>query len=247
METPEMISPPNAGDSRAPQSVAPAWHTVVLLGLLLAFSLLSARSQHRFSAAHGPMALYLLTIVWEWVLVGYVVFGLRRRRVSLRELAGGRWSSTQAVLSDFFIAVGFWLAAAVVLGLLGYAIGLGQGSQFAETRQKLGFLAPRGSLEVGIFLVLSASAGFCEEIIFRGYLQRQFAAWTHSVAAGAILQAVVFGAGHGYEGPARMFLIAIFGAMFAVLALARHSLRPGMLAHFLHDAAAGLALRNLMR
>jgi hypothetical protein len=227
--------------------VAQAWHTVVLVVLLLVFSSLSAHSQHRLSAMHGRTLLYLLTIVWEWLIVGYVVFGLRRRRVTLRELTGGRWSSVHAVLIDLFIALGFWLAAAVVLALIGSAIGLGHGDQLAETRQKLGFLAPHGSLEIGIFLALSASAGFCEEIIFRGYLQRQFTAWTHSVLAGTILQALVFGAGHGYEGPARMFLIAIFGAMFGALALARRSLRPGMLAHFLHDAAAGLVLRNLVR
>jgi hypothetical protein len=220
----------------------------VLLVLLLAFSLVSAHSQHRLSATHGRMLLYLLTIVWEWLVVGYIAFGLRRRRIiTLRQLIGGRWSSVQAVLTDLFLALGFWFAAAVALSLVASAIGLGHGNQLAETRQKLGFLVPQGPGEVGIFLALSASAGFCEEIIFRGYFQRQFTAWTHSVFVGTILQALVFGAGHGYEGLARMFLIAIFGAMFSALAWARHSLRPGMLAHFLHDAVAGLVLRNLVR
>jgi len=246
--SPETFSPLSpAADSHAARSAAPVWHTVVLLILVIALSLLSAHSKHRLPAAHSRTLLYLPTIFLEWLILGYVVFGLRRRRVTLRELTGGRWSSGYALLSDFFVAAGFWLAAAVVLGLIGSAIGLGHANHLADTRQKLGFLAPRSSWEIGIFLALSASAGFCEEIIFRGYLQRQFAAWTHRAWAGVILQAVAFGAAHGYEGLARMFLIAIFGAMFGALALARHSLRPGMLAHFLHDAIAGLVLRHLVR
>ena len=90
---------------------------------------------------------------------------------------------------------------------------------------------------------MSATAGFCEEVIFRGYLQRQFGAMTGSVAAGIVLSAIAFGASHGYEGGARMVLLAIFGLMFGVLAVWRKSLRPGMIAHAWHDAFSGAVLR----
>jgi hypothetical protein len=243
--SPESIAPPQSLGPRGTRSVAPAWHSVALLVLLLVFSLLSARSQHRFAAVHGRAFLYALTIGWEWLAVGYIAFGLHRRKQTLRTLMGGRWSSAKAVLKDVVLSFGFWFAAALMLAWIASAIGLGRGDVLAETRQKLGFLVPRDRLEIILFLTLSASAGVCEEIIFRGYFQRQFAAWTHSALAGAILQALLFGAGHGYEGWARMFLIAIFGAMFGALALACNSLRPGMLAHFFHDAAAGLLLRHL--
>src|SRR5208283_3700063 len=126
---------------------------------------------------------------------------------------------------DILLSLGFWFVAALVLAGVASTIGLGHGHALDETRQKLGFLVPQGREELILFLCLSATAGFCEEIIFRGYLQRQFAAWTHSAVAGMILQALLFGAGHGYEGSARMFLIAIFGAMFGVLALVCNSLR----------------------
>ena len=92
---------------------------------------------------------------------------------------------------------------------------------------------------------MSATAGFCEEIIFRGYLQRQFAAMTNSMLIGVLLSAAVFGASHGYEGVARMVLIGIYGLMFGLLAWWRKSLRPGMIAHAWHDALSGAVLRML--
>ncbi len=96
-----------------------------------------------------------------------------------------------------------------------------------------------------VWFCSSATAGFCEEIIFRGYLQRQFAALTRSTLAGVLLSAIVFGASHGYEGAARMLLIGIFGLMFGLLAWWRKSLRPGMIAHAWHDALSGAILRML--
>ena len=92
---------------------------------------------------------------------------------------------------------------------------------------------------------VSLTAGFCEEIIFRGYLQRQFAAMSNSMLLGVLLSAVVFGAAHGYEGAARMVLIGIYGLMFGLLAWWRKSLRAGMMAHAWHDALSGTVLRML--
>src|SRR5205085_544141 len=122
---------------------------------------------------------------------------------------------------------------------LGYALGLGDKGNLDAARKALGFLIPGNAFEVALWIVLSATAGFCEEVIFRGYLQRQFAAVTQRAWGGIVLSAVVFGFAHGYEGPRRMLLIAVYGAMFGVLAHYRKSLVPGMLAHAWHDSFAG--------
>ncbi|PYX43065.1 MAG: CPBP family intramembrane metalloprotease [Acidobacteria bacterium] len=76
--------------------------------------------------------------------------------------------------------------------------------------------------------------------MFRGYLQGQFTAWTGSAYAGLVLQALVFGLAHGYQGARLMTVIAVFGCLFGLLAQWRQSLRPGMIAHFLQDASAVL-------
>jgi membrane protease YdiL (CAAX protease family) len=112
-------------------------------------------------------------------------------------------------------------------------------------RKQLGFLTPGTNLELAVWFCVSVTAGFCEEIIFSGYLQRQLAAIANSMLAGVLLSALVFGASHGYEGAARMILIAIFGLMFGLLSWWRKSLRPGMMAHAWHDALSGAILRML--
>ena len=73
---------------------------------------------------------------------------------------------------------------------------------------------------------MSIVAGFCEEVIFRGYLQKQFAAWFDSPPAGVIVSALVFGAAHGYQGVKMMLVIAVYGALLEYWRLREGSDRP---------------------
>ena len=195
-------------------------------------------------AAHHKIAQYLWTMTWEWLLTGFVLFGIRKR-VGMRELIGGRWERPDDFVRDLGIAAAFWIAASLVLSYAAHLMHLDQGGRMQDMQRQLGFLIPGTTMELAVWCLLSATAGFCEEIIFRGYLQRQLGALTKSMGAGVALSAVVFGASHGYEGGARMMLLAIFGLMFGLLALWRKSLRPGMIAHAWHDAFSGAVLRLL--
>ena len=92
-------------------------------------------------------------------------------------------------------------------------------------------------------MLLCALVGIAEELVFRGYLQQQFTAWARgAAAAGVVFSAMMFGAAHGYEGARAMFLLAVFGAFFSLLALFRRNLRAGIFAHSWHDAIAGLTV-----
>jgi membrane protease YdiL (CAAX protease family) len=215
------------------RAVAPAWHTAVVLLVLFGISALGARQQGLPSIGHGHVAGYLSVIAFEWLLTVFIWFGIRRRDMRLRELIGGSWPSTRAVLRDLGIAVLYLIAAHLVLAGLGYLL---------EVTPTPGVrsLFPNGPIEDVLWVMLSLTAGICEEIFFRGYLQRQFAALTKSTAAGLILQGVVFGASHGYQGWKYMCIIAVYGSMFGLLAQWRGSLRPGMITHFVQDALGGL-------
>ena len=166
----------------------------------------------------------------------------------------GGWKSLEDVLLDLAIAAGFWLVAVGVLVAVGLLLGLaqtgppGQGPQaLKEVMKKIGFLAPSTGRELVVFLGLASTAGFCEEIIFRGYLQRTFTTLTRSSFAGIALSAAIFGASHGYQGAARMVQIGVFGLLFGILAHFRKSLRPGMMAHAWHDGIVGVFLFILQR
>jgi len=224
------------------QLLAPIWHTAIVLFVLLGASLGGSRGVHPL-AGH-KVSQYLWTMSWEWLLTVFVYLGVRRR-IKLRELIGGRWANAEDMLIDVVIASGFWIAAVAVLGAGAKLMHLDQAGKFDSMRRQLGFLIPSTTLELLIWFCVSATAGICEEIIFRGYLQRQFAGIARSMLAGVLLSAVVFGAAHGYEGGARMILIGVYGLMFGLLAWWRKSLRPGMIAHAWHDAISGAVLHLL--
>jgi membrane protease YdiL (CAAX protease family) len=226
-----------------PAPVAPAWHTVVFVAVVVLFAVLAAQRQGPMLARHGRVYLYLMTLGWEYLLVGYIVWGARKRNVRLRELAGGRWASGKDVLIDIGIACAFWFASAMILLAVSVALGLTSPAQKEEAARQLGELLPKTGFELALWLLLSATAGLCEEIMFRGYLQKQFRAATRSTTAAIVLQAVVFGIAHAYQGARRIILIAVFGALFGMLAAWRKSLRPGMIAHAAQDAISGIVFR----
>ncbi len=100
-----------------------------------------------------------------------------------------------------------------------------------------------GPFESILWVGLAVTAGICEETIFRGYLQRQFVAWTRSASVGVLLSAVLFGAGHIYQGAKATIVIGVYGLLFGILAEARQNLRPGIITHAWHDALTGLIIR----
>jgi membrane protease YdiL (CAAX protease family) len=225
--------------------LAPWWHTALMVIMIISLSVAGVRQLRSFGSQ--PLHLvtnYILTIVYEWVLAGLVLWGLHMRKVPLRQLLGEWRPGARAWATDLGVALAYWAGALLLLAVLGNVLVKMSGSHIDP--QKIGDvtqkLAPVTGLEMVLFLVLSISAGICEELVFRGYLQQQFARMTHRVWVGVALSALVFGGAHGYEGIAGIVLIAAYGAMFGVLAILRRGLRTGMIAHAWHDSISGVAL-----
>src|SRR4029077_10738056 len=82
-----------------------------------------------------------------------------------------------------------------------------------------------------LWIVVSISAGICEEIVFRGYFQHQFAAYTRSMGAAVLLQGLVFGVGHSYQGLKQVILICVLGILYGWFAAWRRNLRSNMMVH----------------
>jgi len=219
----------------ADSPVAPAWHSVVTLATVVLLSWLGARSHglSPFQRWHGRAVGYVFVIAVEWLVVGFIAWGISLRNLRLRDLLGPNWIPGKGILRDIGIAIGFLVVANLVLGLLGYLLKSGPSRVLRD-------LFPHGTAEIVVYLLLTVTAGICEEVIFRGYLQRQFAAVTRSATLGVALQGIAFGMAHGYQGTKSMLIIAVFGTMFGILAAWRRSLRPGMAAHFVQDAVFGL-------
>jgi membrane protease YdiL (CAAX protease family) len=218
--------------------------------LVVAILLMSAggsNRQHLITSSRARVLQYVLTLTWEWLLFAFCLWGAHKSGTGLRELVGGRWREIEDVLIDLLMAAGFWVAAMIVLSLAARLLHLAGGNQLDDVRRQIGFLVPRSAREVVLWILLSMTAGICEEVVFRGYLQRQLAALAKNVWAGIVLSGLIFGFAHGYEGARRMMLVGIYGMLFGLLAHFRRSLRPGMIAHAFHDGITGLALRFFLK
>jgi membrane protease YdiL (CAAX protease family) len=84
-----------------------------------------------------------------------------------------------------------------------------------------------------------------EETIFRGYLLLRFRAINLSLPWAAVLSAVIFSLGHGYEGTSGVVTVGAMGLTFAVIYLWRQSLVAPMVMHFLQDFI-GIVLAPLL-
>jgi uncharacterized protein len=219
--------------------IAPVWHTIILLVVILGLSALqgSSRLSQASREVHPNRTLtYALTIAYELVLLGYVCLSaVLQYRTPLREIIGGRWQRWRDFWIDVGIAALFWIPVMGLLLAAHFFLGF-SGVEAAKS------LLPQNDREAAAFIVLPVVAGFCEEIIFRGYFQRQFTAWTGSVSIGVVLQAIAFGFAHLYQGWKGVAVISVYGAFFGILAAYRKSLRPGMIQHGTQDLFSGLAL-----
>ena len=224
-----------------PTAIAPWWHTALLIAFFAIMAVAGARLRHAAGARadlidHRPNAasLYVGLIIGEWGLVYYIwKAGLRRTGTTMAQLVGGAWASPRMVFLDGFLALATWTLWRSIAWLCSIWFGAAHAASISH-------LLPRGVAESILWVFLSISAGISEELVFRGYLQRQLTVFTGRAPVALLIQAAVFGIAHGYQGWQSCFLIAVYGALFTSLALWRHSLRPGMIAHAWTDIAGGL-------
>ena len=221
----------------AKDPVVPWWHTVLVL-LPMAIMSVASWYQHGLPNAHIPglgsrLSGYFTVLVAEWFQVFLIWLALRRRGISIGSLVSGRWQTLGTFFRDLGISIGFLVVAVPMTGLLVHLIAGDANSNTAN-------ITPKTVFELMVWLVLATTAGgFCEELIFRGYLTQQFSAWTGSHKFAVFLQGVVFGLGHGFYGKA-MVAVMVEGCLLGLLAYWRKSLRPGMLAHGLQDTIGGI-------
>ena len=228
-------------ESPSSKLIAPWWHTALLVALFLGVAVSGALFQRHARSEPGMLQqhpqvvpLYLSLMAMEWGLFVWVWRGgLRRTGTKLSELIGGRWASVKDVLVDGGLALGLWGGWTLVEMAWNRWLGPGPAASIQT-------LLPQRALEILLWIGVSISAGFCEELVFRGYFQKQFETLTHSRWIALFLQAVLFGVAHGYQGIEACVKIACFGALYGLLAVRRGSLRPGMMAHAGSDILSGI-------
>jgi len=110
-------------------------------------------------------------------------------------------------------------------------------------------LLPRNSVEGLAFFALVVTVSICEEVIYRGFVQRVFQnLGGGSVTIGILASAAFFSLAHLYQGRRGLAGTFIAGCIFSGARAWTGSLIPLMIAHFSADAlAVFLAPRWLLR
>jgi len=167
----------------------------------------------------------------EWLFVLGVVFVLRNRQLSLKDI--GVWR------------VGNWRAW--VFALFFAALSIGGNLRFLP-RMNVPISSaffPHG-FHLLAALIMGTTAGFCEEVLFRAFLMTEFASAGYGKVAQVLIPGVAFGLSHaGYLNQSFLPWLGIavptafLGMMWGVAyLLGRRSLVPAIVAHFLNDATA---------
>lgn len=218
------------------------------------------------------LLLILPVIEWKWSWPRYLgrlsADPKNARRGHYRRLLIGEWIPTIALLmlwaglhrpwpelrltgdTPLRLALGF----AYVLGLIALLVFqrralLRRSDRRARIRRALSYgepLLPHSGSERHLFWAVSATAGICEEIFFRGFLVWYFLAWMGPVLA-VILSSLLFGIGHVYLGIAQVPKTAMIGLVLAIVVSLTGSLWPAMLLHAAIDWNSGELGFSLLR
>jgi uncharacterized protein len=220
---------PNPEDRLGPVSIAPVWHTCVLLAMLGGFSLLSVYLKMGSNSARlDNLLLYFIAIAFEWIVFAFV---LSYSDPAMTDYVGRVFRDRRSLLVD--------VAAALLLVAFSFLVGPLVVRVLGSTGWvSLEGMRPHNGIQIAFWIVTAVSAGISEETVFRGYLQRQFTGWSGRSAAGILGQAAVFGLIHGYQGWKNMVLVFVLGSIFGAFALLRKGIRANVIAHAAVDILA---------
>jgi membrane protease YdiL (CAAX protease family) len=234
-----MLEPAPEFDTPARRNLPPAQKTL-LIALLFGYPALSILMNLGSSADSSNLSsrinqVYLPSLTVQLLILAVILLVLWRTRAALSDIGLSRdditWSNA---LSGVIFFVGAWTVIIVLRSAI-------QRSGYVPEKDFL-YLLPRSVAEKIFWVVLSLGAAFSEEITFRGFIISRFRILTGRDWHGALLSSLVFGLGHLYQGPAGVILTFTYGIMFAGLYLARRSIFPCIVAHFLQDALILLAI-----
>jgi membrane protease YdiL (CAAX protease family) len=177
---------------------------------------------------------YFPSLVIQILILSVIWLILRRTGDGFADIGLGKhdfsWSNA---LSGMIFFLGAWTVIFVL------RLGIERTGYLPE--KNILYLLPVTLKEKGFWIVLSIGAAFSEEICFRGFVISRLREVSGSYWVGAVLSSAAFCMGHLYQGIAGVALTFIYGMLFSGLFVARKSVFPCIVAHFLQDALILLA------
>ena len=184
----------------------------------------------------GRVRIYTAGIASLWLLFAFVAAGLPEQGLSVRAIIDPLLLTARRIGTYGLMAVGMFFA----WGLCSAPLGLVLRPDKAQIQSLLVFF-PRGAAEMALWAVMSLSAAFCEEFVYRGYLQTRVRQLSGSIGAAVVVQALAYGVAHAALPWKIMVTVTCLGIFFGTVASWRSTLVPGMLMHAAFDLLAVFA------
>lgn len=174
---------------------------------------------------------YWMGILAEFVLAGLTLLFIRGERLSVRETLRWQWPGWPALAASVILAVGLWIVGVgvnvVAMLIFGYTTPM---SPAAFPKDGWGALALAAATVV--------TAPLCEEVMFRGYVQRAYERWGGWI--GVLVGGTIFALYHlRFQGVFALIPVAL---VLGLLAWRSHSLLPGIVLHAVYNSLATLLL-----
>lgn len=197
-----------------------------------------------FTTTTDRLALYASTIAVQWVVVAIVLW-----RTAVRGIHPARLG---LAVPDPWLTI----SASIILSLVVLANQVFSirrlTAQPTEIRGVLPELAlkifPQTDIERLVFVALVTTVALCEELIYRGFVQRIFQdVCRGSALAGIVISAIFFALAHVYQGRRGIVSTFTVGVIFATMRWWTGSLIPTAFAHFVADLVVGLLAPKRLR
>jgi membrane protease YdiL (CAAX protease family) len=196
-----------------------------------------APSGDRAVSSRRKLATYGKIVGRQWLLVAAMLLILWRHGFSATE-AGER-------LADRHLTFGVTLALLAVLAVVSMIVLRRVRRAKPDTLNaavgRLQRLAPSSRLEMAAFVAVCLTAGFCEEMLYRGWLVTILLAATGSPWTAVVASAIAFGVGHASQGIMAILRAAFVGLQLGILYVMVGSLIPGQVLHTGVDLLVGVA------
>lgn len=222
---------------------------LILLFLGIAVPLLGRRRVRQLmeipsTTKMDRLSLYASTLAFQWIAAGVILWRTGAHEIRASQLG---LEMTNPALT---VTVSIVLSALILLNqIMGLRRLVAHPEKIQGILPQLALkLFPQDDVERLAFFALVATVALCEELIYRGFVQRVFQDWSRGSVVFAIIgSAAFFALAHLYQGRRGLISTLTIGIIFSTIRAWTGSLLPCVVAHFVADITVGLLAPGRLR